>query len=120
MDKGTDARFTRERETCVYMKASDETWLLVTSVGTARIDDKHAVVRVTPPGGKPKVVKVTLGPPNSQTSTDQGDVHILKLLNFRTTFPPADPAAKIEDYVIEAYLEQDVGGDFWTGKIVEV
>ena len=53
VDTGTGAGSTRERESRVHMSKSDETWLLVTFVGTKRIDDSKTVVRVTPPGSQP-------------------------------------------------------------------
>jgi hypothetical protein len=74
VDTGIGAGSACERDTRVHMSKSDETWLLVTFVGTKRIGDSKTVVRVTPPGGQPKVVKVAIGPPARQTATHQGDL----------------------------------------------
>jgi len=43
----------------------------------------------------------------------------LKMNQFRRIFPSKDPKAKITDYVIVARLPKELGGEGWTGDIVE-
>jgi peptidoglycan hydrolase-like protein with peptidoglycan-binding domain len=122
VDKGLKARWQREGEHCVLI--GDEGRLLVNSVGDVPdIDKKKATVRVTPPGTKAKVVEIELGEANQRMPDNQGNVYIVKLRDFRKTFPigdrePTDDEIKL--YVIEAYLEQSLGGDFIKTSIVAI
>jgi hypothetical protein len=87
------------------------------------IDKKKATVRVTPPGGKPKTIEIELGAPNQRMDDNQGNVHIVKLKNFRKTFKIGEREAtdeELKQYVIEAYLEQSLGGDFIKTTIVPI
>jgi len=122
VDHGQKARWQRSGEHCVLMLSSDEGWLLVNSIGDVPdIDKKKATVRVTPPGGKPKVVEVLIGPPNQRMPDNQGNVHIVKLPNFKKTFKVGDREPtddEVKQFTIEAYLEQSLGGDFLKTTIV--
>lgn len=119
-EEGVEARWNLERETALYLKAADELQLLVVSVGNKPIDKNIATFRVTPPGAKARVVNVPIGPPNQKTATGAGDIHLVKLPKFRETFKSIPPTAEVKDYKVEAYLEKELGGDFWTGPIQEV
>ena len=60
---------------------------------------------------------------NQRMPDNQGNVYIVKLKDFRKTFPigdrePTDDEIKL--YVIEAYLEQSLGGDFIKTSIVAI
>ena len=122
VDKGQKARWQREGEHCIL--SGDEGQLLVNSVGDVPdIEKKKATIRVTPPGTKPKVVEIELGPINQRMPNNQGNVHIVRLKDFRKTFKigdrePTDEEIKL--YVIEAYLEQSLGGDFIKTSIVAI
>ena len=122
VDKGQKARWQREGEHCVL--SGDEGQLLVNSIGDVPdIEKKKATMRVTPPGAKAKVVEVELGPVNQRMPNNQGNFHIVKLKEFRKTFnigdrEPTDEEIKL--YVIEAYLEQSLGGDFIKTSIVVI
>jgi len=60
-----------------------------------------------------------IGKPDKQTGTGSGSFHSLKMNQFRRIFPSKDPKAKITDYVIVARLPKELGGEGWTGDIVE-
>ena len=120
VEGGVEARWDRENQDAVYVTSADEMQMFVTSVGEARIDDRTATVRITPPGTQPSVVKVKIGAPTKVLPTGAGHAHVVKLVDFKKRFPATDPNARIVDYKLEAFLEQDLGGDLWTGgKIVE-
>ena len=94
--------------------------MIVDSVGDAEIQGFKATVRVVPPGGKAKVVELTIPKAGFVTPTGEGNVYFLRISKFKKTFPPKDPKASVEEYKIEAYLEQKLGGDNWTGKPIIV
>jgi peptidoglycan hydrolase-like protein with peptidoglycan-binding domain len=120
VEEGAEARWAVESEdNNRYLSASDEFQLAVNSVGDAPIDNVEATLRITPPGAKSKVVKIKIGPPHKATSTGAGHFHLVKIQKFKKTFPPADPKAKMKDYLIEAFLPQDLGGDFYKANLRE-
>lgn len=118
VEQGAEARWTTESEKFNFHFAeSDELSLLVSSVGDTSIDPStQATVRVTPPGGKPKVVKVELGE-GGPNSPGDGSLHAVVLKDFRKRFPSVPADAKVSDYLIEAFLPEDLGGDFFSGKV---
>jgi peptidoglycan hydrolase-like protein with peptidoglycan-binding domain len=101
----------------VYLKSIDRLTLNVASVGEGKIDDFFATVKVTPPGTKSKVVKIKIGPPFSRTPDDQGNFHAVTLEEFKKKFPANDPNAKLEDYLIEAFFDKELGPDLFKGNI---
>ena len=106
-----------EKNDAAYDKSSDILSIFVTNVGEGKIDDFFATVRITPPGTKSKTVKVKIGPPDIKTKTGQGDSHSVKLPNFKKTFPAKDPNANMEDYLVEAFFDKELGPDLFKGKI---
>jgi peptidoglycan hydrolase-like protein with peptidoglycan-binding domain len=101
----------------IYVEKIDRLTLNVVSVGEGKIDDFSATVRITPPGTPAKVVKVKIGPPFQRTANDQGNKHAVTLLNFKKNFPAKDPNAKIEDYLVEAFFDKELGPDLFKGHI---
>jgi hypothetical protein len=63
-------------------------------------------------------VKVKIGPPFARTKNDQGNLHAVTLPNFKKNFPAKDPTAKLEDYLIEAFFDKELGPDLFKGHIV--
>jgi len=120
VEEGVEARWTVESDrNNRYIAKSDELQLSVDSVGDTPLDPSTEVtVRVTAPGAKAKVVKVKIGPAEP-TASGVGGFHIVRLTKFKKTFPPADPKAKITDYLIEAFLPKELGGDLYKGKVRE-
>jgi hypothetical protein len=118
-EKGLQARWNLEKRDATYRVSDDTLFIFAVNVGEGKIDDFNATVRVTPPATKSKTVKVKIGPPDSATKTDQGDQHTVKLLNFKKNFPATDPNAKMEDYLIEAFFDQQLGPDLFKGNIVK-
>jgi len=125
-EKGSQARWEQEPGDALYAAAADELRIFAVNVGEQKIDDFNAHVRVTPPNTKQKVVKVKIGPPVGQTKTGQGDQHVVLLAKFKKNFPALDkngkidPKAKIEDYLIEAFFDKELGPDFFKGNPVIV
>ncbi len=113
VDQGAKARFFWEDEVAVYDKGADELQLFLCSVGDAQLEGAKMTVRVTPPGGKSKVVMATVGPPLKRTSDDQGNMHNATVASFKTAFPPNPADAKTQDYIVEAYFDKALGGDHW-------
>jgi peptidoglycan hydrolase-like protein with peptidoglycan-binding domain len=101
-----------------YNTSKDRLDLNVVSVGEGKIDDFSATVRVTPPGTPSKTVKVKIGPPFKRTKDDQGNLHAVSLENFKKNFPAKDPKAKLEDYLIEAFFDKELGPDLFKGHIL--
>jgi peptidoglycan hydrolase-like protein with peptidoglycan-binding domain len=116
-EKGPQARFNQEKNDASYQKSTDTLFIFVVNVGEEKIDGFNATVRITPPDTKSKTVKVKIGPPDERTKTDQGDSHTIKLLKFKKTFPAKDPNAKMEDYLVEAFFDKELGPDVFKGKI---
>ena len=115
--KDLQARWDVEKNDAAYIKSSDTLSIFVTNVGEGKIDDFFATVRITPPDTKSKTVKVKIGPPDIKTKTGQGDSHSVKLPNFKKTFPAKDPNANMEDYLVEAFFDKELGSDLFKGKI---
>jgi peptidoglycan hydrolase-like protein with peptidoglycan-binding domain len=118
-ETGAEARWDTEKSDAFFLRASDELVMSVNSVGDSPVDAFNATLRITPPGGKVRVIKVPLGPPQ-KTLPGGGAFHSVIVKQFKAKFPPADPAAKVADYKLEAFLDAELGGDRWDGKIVEL
>jgi hypothetical protein len=115
-DVGVKARWFTEDDVIVYAAKSDTLSLFPVSVGTeAKLEGATVNVFVTPPGGKRKGLAAKVGPAVSarKTKTGEGQVHEIKIPNFMKTFP-ATPPATIDKYVVEAYFDSALGGDFWS------
>ena len=119
-EKGAEARWDFERQNAIYLSKSDELNMFITSVGDAPIDTFKATVRVTPPDTKPKVVRITIGKPDKVSPTGSGHPHTLRIPGFKKVFPAKDPNAKVETYKLEAFLDQELGGDLYNGEIIIV
>ncbi len=117
-DRGPSARWTREKGTVVYSPQDDILTMSVDAPGEQPVDGYAATVRITPPGGKAHVVQVTLGKPVGASDNGEDKVHFVRIVQFRATYPSADPKAPVTDYLIDAYLDAAIGGDRWTGNVV--
>jgi hypothetical protein len=102
----------------LYRTDKDRLEINVVNVGEGKIDDFSATVRVTPPGTASKTVKVKIGPPFKRQKDDQGNLHAVNLENFKKNFPAKDPNAKMEDYLIEAFFDKELGPDLFKGHIL--
>jgi hypothetical protein len=103
----------------IYLDGSDEAWAMISAVGTKAIDDFYCYLKVSPPGGETKSVRVKIGAPNSTPPDGQGAQHVAKFPGFRATFPSQPVDAPIGGYALEAYLDKAIGGDKWSGTIVD-
>jgi len=63
-------------------------------------------------------VKVKIGPPFKRNKDDQGNLHSVEIENFKKNFPAKDPNAKMEDYLIEAFFDKELGPDLFKGHIL--
>jgi len=114
VEKGAEARWTIESEFNNAYDADKDSFLLaVDTVGDTPIEKAEATVRITPPDTKPKVVKVPL------VFVPAKKFFKVQIDKFKKTFPAKDPKAAITDYLVEAYLPKDLGGDFYSAKIRE-
>jgi peptidoglycan hydrolase-like protein with peptidoglycan-binding domain len=118
VEKGVEARWRTEKgRTNIYLTALDQLQLSVESVGDAKLDPAtQATVRVSPPGGTVKTLKVALGPAIENPEGD-GAVHHVTLKEFRKKFPSVPPGAKGSTYLIDAYLPDELGGDRFSGNV---
>ena len=119
VEKGAEARWMLEsRLNNRFQSGSDLLRLAVQTVGDTPIDPAtEATVRVTAPGAKPRVVKAKVGAPKEKSST--GFSHEVDLENFRKRFPSVPPDAPVTEYLVEAFLPKELGGDFYSGKVRE-
>jgi len=118
VEHGPEARWDSDKKDAVFLAVSDELLIFCTSVGDdTKIDDFTATVRVTPPNTKSKTVTVKIGPPSGATKTGQGVPYVVKLPNFKKTFPADDPNAKLEDFTVEAFFDPKLGSDLFKGTI---
>jgi hypothetical protein len=120
VERGAEARWDSEREAAFYFEADDEMQMFLHSVGDASIEGFKVTVRVTPPSTKAKVVRIPIGKPEGATKTGQGQSHVLHIPGFKARFPATDPAAKVNSYKLEAFLDAELGGDLWNGEILVV
>ena len=118
VEKGQEARWVLESQTNnLFRPDSDLLTLAVQSVGDTPLDKTvEATVRVTPPGAKPRVLKVPIGEPTPST-TKAGFTHEVGIQNFRKRFPSVPPDVPVTDYLVEAFLPKELGGDLYSGKV---
>jgi peptidoglycan hydrolase-like protein with peptidoglycan-binding domain len=122
VEHGVKARWFLERGPAVYQTNGDRVVVTLCSVGDTKIEPGKfvATLRVTPPGSKPKVVTRTIPETFARMPTDDGDLYAVSLDEFRATFKIGDQVPTLDDlknYVVEAYLEKALSGDFWSGNI---
>jgi peptidoglycan hydrolase-like protein with peptidoglycan-binding domain len=119
VEKGAEARWVFEsRLNNRYDEAPDLLTLAVETVGDTPIDAAtEAIVRVSAPGAKPKTVKARLGPPTPGRQGGIGFTHEVNLEQFRKRFPSVPVDAPVTEYLVEAYLPQELGGDRYSGKV---
>ena len=116
-EKGTEARFMTEKDPVYYDTAVDTLYFSIVSVGDATSLEGHKVTaRVTPPGGKPRVVQVPITDGANMTDTGQGSLWTATLPALTKTLPSTPPGAPGSAYMIEAYLDQELGGATWSGN----
>jgi peptidoglycan hydrolase-like protein with peptidoglycan-binding domain len=116
-EQGAKARWFIKDDFAMYDVKKDTLFLFPISVGNkATIEGASVNVFVTPPGGKRQgmVAKVGAPAPSRKTPSGQGQVHEVKIPAFRQTFPSVPQGAGAEKYVIEAYFDSALGGDFWS------
>lgn len=120
VEQGVEARWLLESQiNNRYFKSSDTLRLAVESVGDTPIDNStEATVRITAPGAKPRVVKVKVGNP-TPSKTRKAFTNEVTIGSFRKDFPSVPPDAPVADYLVEAFLPKDLGGDFYSGKVLE-
>ena len=118
VETGQEARWLFESQLNNRYEASgDLLRLIVESVGNTPIDvSLEATVRVTAPGANPKVVKIKVGQP-IPTPGRVAFTNEVDITGFRKQFPSVPPDALVTDYLVEAYLPQDLGGDLYSGKV---
>jgi hypothetical protein len=119
VDEGKKARWLYETGIAWYYASSDEFALDLVSVGdNVSLEGERVNIFVTAPGSKLKGDRVKIGPPIEgwTTPTGQGDSYRVAIPNFTTKFPSNPRGAKVEQYVIEAYFDKDLGGDSWSTK----
>ena len=118
IEGGVEARWAFEgANNNAWFEPDDEYRMLVTTVGDAPLDPAtEATIRVTPPGGTPTVVKVALGP-SLTIEKGQDQLHELKIRGFRARFPSVPPDAPVTGYRVDAYLPQELGGDFYSATV---
>jgi peptidoglycan hydrolase-like protein with peptidoglycan-binding domain len=121
VDKGVKARWITEGRNAIYNTGSDTMTLKAVSVGTdTKLEGQKVNVFVTAPGGKRKGITPKLGPPTHKTDTGEGDEHEVVIPNFTKTFPSTPPGAAVTSYVVEAYFDGPLGGDYWTSATTQI
>ena len=118
-DNAPSARWTRETRSVIYDAQADVLKLVVDAPGEQPADNFGATVKITPPGGQSHVVRLKLGKPAFSSANGEDKVHVMRIETFRLTYPSADPKAAVTEYEIDAYLDAAIGGDRYTGKVVE-
>jgi hypothetical protein len=113
--QGLQARWLTEDEAAVFSQGKDELTLTCVSVGDETdLQGQKVNVFVTAPGVKRRGFVATLGARIKKSETGQGDQFQITLTDFRKTFPSDPETADVQDYVIEAFFGQELGGDFYT------
>jgi hypothetical protein len=107
VQEGEQARFYREQNTCGYLAQSDSLFIDIVSVGTeGQIDNEDVVVRVTPPGtnAQAHTLKLKIG---KGRPVPEGFVHVPVIPNFKQTYGKDVPDAPVDQYLIEAYFDNN-------------
>ena len=117
VEEGVEARWMLESPiNNKYFKDRDRLDLAVQSVGDKALDPStEATVRVSAPGAKQRTTKVKV----RAEDRGRGFTHVVAMEKFRQNFPSVPPDAPITDYLVEAFLPQELGGDFYSGKVRE-
>ncbi|MCI0683760.1 MAG: peptidoglycan-binding protein [Gemmataceae bacterium] len=112
VDRGAKARWLWESGNVVYYsEVLDELELQLVSVGDeADLEGEKVSVFVTAPGMMRKGVVVRIGRPESEEFARS--TYRVHLAEFTKRYPSDPPGASVADYLIEAYFDQELGGDF--------
>lgn len=121
VEKGVEARWVLESQlNNRHEKASDLFRLAVESVGDQPLDPAtEATVRITAPGSAAKVVTVKVGPHVAGEGAAPF-THEVRIEQFRVKFPSNPVTAPVTEYLVEAFMPKELGGDFYSGKVREV
>ncbi len=116
-EAGKEARWFTANEPCVWFQATDGIGMMVESVGDdAEIEGRTATFVITPPGGKTVNRTGTIGKAVQRSPSGNGNLHQVNLGDFTKTSPSVPPGATADTYKVDAYLEQELGGDHWSGN----
>ncbi len=117
VEEGLEARWLTEDEAATFDQSKDELVLVCVSVGDeAQLVGQNVNVFVTPPGGKRKGFVAKIGGKVSTTTSSQGETFGITLKDFRKSFPSTPETAPIQDYLVEAYFDEELGSDFYTSS----
>ena len=118
--KDAQARFVTEQPDSTGYNASDDSYFIrVVSTGEQPIDSFHATLKVTQPDQTSHTHKIVIGQAKSPSPDGQGNFHIVEVQNFKRVFglkPGVDPLT----CTLDAYLDDKIGGDRWTGPVTSV
>jgi hypothetical protein len=115
---GVQARFFLEDKFVVYDKGADSVSFIIESVGDQTdISRNKATFRITPPGGSGQAVELTIGAPTKKSPDGQGNQHTVTIAKLKATYPAEGGAQG--NYKIEGYLESAIGGDRWSGDVLD-
>jgi len=115
---GVQARFFLEDKFVVYDKGADSVSFIIESVGDQTdISKNKATFRIVPPGGDGQTVELTIGAPTKKSPDGQGNQHTVTIAKLKATYP-AEAGAQ-GNYKIEGYLESAIGGDRWSGDVLD-
>lgn len=117
-EEGKEARFFTEKDPVMWFASGDTLTMDLVSVGDTKADGKKVVMRVTAPGSKPRVAEVALPSGQPIGGAEQGARHFVEVQGFTAKFPSTPPGSPGSEYLVEAYLEKELGGDKWNGNPV--
>jgi hypothetical protein len=111
-EKGAEGRWATEKDDFVkYDAASDELRMVAFSVGDAPIDKFNATFKITSADKKvTKCFTVTIGAPTGPSPTGSGHMHLVVVPQMSVIYGNGE-------HDIDTYLDEELGGDRWTGKV---
>jgi hypothetical protein len=111
-EEGQEARWLREKDLVTFDAGRDALVMKLVSVGSAdSMKDRKVRVRVTAPDKTQKVEDCPIGPPIKVSTTGQGSEHEVLVSGFSHLFDPQAAKAPSGDYLVEAYFDEELGGD---------
>lgn len=111
-EKGVQARFaTEKRFTTAYSETSDELTLVVMCVGEQSIESYMVTVR---PVGATTSIQVAIGNDMKPSPDGQGNHYLVHVKGFAGQFGVTPQS--VSQNGIDAYLDEALGGDRWTGR----
>ncbi len=116
-EKDAQARFvTEQTDSTGYVPNEDRYFMRIVSTGEQPIDKFFCTLKVTQPDGTSHAHKIAIGEAKFPTPDGQGNFHIVEFKPFKQIFKLKDGVDPLK-CTADAYLDEAIGGDRFTGPV---